>query len=332
MTIQASSGDAWANKEMTAVVLALGQLHPRAAGRAISTWPWATPPSFNVASTAEAGTFYYEVVSRGRVVFTSSASRRHLLQGDAGHGAVGQAARLPDPAEQRGGGRFAALRRGGRVSAGGDRLLRRRARRSPATKCRSRCRPKGPAKVGLVAVDHSVFILAENRLNLRAGVRRARAPLHAAAGRAARGRVDGRQPTLIPGAEDTFNDAGLDRALQQEGARGQGDRVAADDVFAEDAGDGRRHAGAAPATTAARRDDHHGRGPGHVSRRRPGELAEVRAGAGSTSPRPGSGTRPSPTTRARPISSTRPPIPSPPGTCGRWPSRPRRAWASPRLR
>ncbi len=29
--------------------------------------------SFNVAATAEAGTFYYEVVSRGRVVFTSSA-------------------------------------------------------------------------------------------------------------------------------------------------------------------------------------------------------------------------------------------------------------------
>ncbi len=67
---------------------------------------------------------------------------------------------------------------------------------------------EGRAKVGIAAVDRSVFILAENRLNLQqvfAELERLymqpQAELHEA-----EPMVD---PLLIPGASDTFQDAGL---------------------------------------------------------------------------------------------------------------------------
>ncbi len=73
---------------------------------------------------------------------------------------------------------------------------------------RSQVQTEGPAKVGLVAVDHSVFILAENRLNLEqvfAELERLymqpQAELHEAEWMGG--------TLVIPGAEETFSDAGL---------------------------------------------------------------------------------------------------------------------------
>src|SRR5574341_597009 len=68
---------------------------------------------------------------------------------------------------------------------------------------------EGPAKVGLVAVDRSVFILAENRLNLQQVFdeierlyQQPQAELH-------EGDVFAPAPVVIPGAAETFEDAGL---------------------------------------------------------------------------------------------------------------------------
>ena len=100
----------------------------------------------------------------------------------------GQAARLPDPAEQRGRRRLHPVRRRGRLPAHRHRRLQ-HGRGAARRRLSVDVQTEGRAKVGLVAVDRSVFILAENRLNLAAGVRRDRAPLPAAAGRTARGRL-----------------------------------------------------------------------------------------------------------------------------------------------
>ena len=80
-------------------------------------------------------------------------------------------------------------------------------RPSPATQSTLH-QTEGPAKVGLVAVDKSVFILAENRLNLPAGLRRAGAALHGAAGGAARGHLLSTGVTT-QGAKEIFDDAGV---------------------------------------------------------------------------------------------------------------------------
>ena len=79
---------------------------------------------------------------------------------------------------------------------------------------------EGPAKVGLAAVDHSVFILAENRLNLEqvfAELERLymqpQAELHEA-------RVDGRPPG-DPRSQRDLPRRGPDRAHQQEVPEGK---------------------------------------------------------------------------------------------------------------
>src|SRR5574341_1265648 len=68
---------------------------------------------------------------------------------------------------------------------------------------------EGPARVGLVAVDRSVFILAENRLNLQQVFdeierlyQQPQAELH-------EGEFFAPGPVIIPGAAETFGDAGL---------------------------------------------------------------------------------------------------------------------------
>ncbi len=87
------------------------------------------------------------------------------------------------------------------------------------------CRPKAEAKVGLAAVDRSVFILAENRLNLQQVFdelerlyMEPQAELH---------EVTIYDGIKTRGAQEIFEDAGRGRAQQQEGARGQGVRVRA---------------------------------------------------------------------------------------------------------
>ena len=123
---------------------------------------------FKVSATKQAANFYYEVVSRGKVVFSDfSRSPDLAVRRHAADGAQRPAARLPDPAELRGGGRLPALRRPGRLPAARCRRLRqgRGAAGRPGRACN--VQTEGAAKVGLAAVDRSVFILAENRLNLQ---------------------------------------------------------------------------------------------------------------------------------------------------------------------
>ena len=163
--------------------------------------------SFRVASTAEARTFYYEVVSRGRVVFTGSASgdisfrvtpamapSARLLVYQILPSSEVAADSLPFDVQ----GQYPQ-----QVSAS---FSTEEAR--PGDEVQVQVQTEGPAKVGLVAVDHSVFILAENRLNLEqvfAELERLymqpQAELH-------EGEWMG-GPLVIPGARETFQDAGL---------------------------------------------------------------------------------------------------------------------------
>ena len=98
---------------------------------------------------------------------TSPRSPDIALHRHAAHGAQRPAARLPDPAQHRGGGRLPALRRRGRLPAEVQVGLRPRTRSSPGDQVEVNVQTEGAARVGLAAVDRSVFILAENRLNLQ---------------------------------------------------------------------------------------------------------------------------------------------------------------------
>ena len=73
MTIYASSGDAGAQKQITAAYSPSGNfIHVQQQGNpALAVGDTAR---FGIVSTAEARNFYYEVVSRGRVVFTGSTT------------------------------------------------------------------------------------------------------------------------------------------------------------------------------------------------------------------------------------------------------------------
>ena len=123
--------------------------------------------TFHVHSTSQTGNFYYEVVSRGRVVFSSMARTPEIafsLTPDMAPSArlvVYQV--LPNneiaadylPFD-------VAADYPMRVSAG---FSAEQAR--PGDSVDIRVNTEGPAKVGLAAVDRSVFILAENRVNLQ---------------------------------------------------------------------------------------------------------------------------------------------------------------------
>ncbi len=205
-TFQAASGDAYAYKEVTASYSPSGNfVHVQQQGElALDVGDTA---SFQVASTAEAGTFYYEVVSRGRVVFTSStpgdisfkvtpamAPSARLLVYQILPSSEVAADSLPFEVA----GEYPQ-----QVSAAFN-----TDEAKPGDAVEVQVQTEGPAKVGLVAVDRSVFILAENRLNLEqvfAELERLymqpQAELH-------EGEWMG-GPLVIPGAEETFDDAGL---------------------------------------------------------------------------------------------------------------------------
>lgn len=207
MSVNASSGDAYSFKEVAAGYSPSGnfihveQLEP-------------TLPSigdranFRVSSTSEARHFYYEVVSRDRVVFTGSSDSPEI--GFSVTPAMAPSARLlvyqilPTSEVAADFIPFDVPGEYPHQVAASFNVDEAR----PGDDLQVDVQTEGPAKVGLVAVDRSVFILAENRLNLQqvfAELERLymqpQAELHEAEP------MPG--PIIIPGAEETFQDAGL---------------------------------------------------------------------------------------------------------------------------
>jgi CD109 antigen len=207
MNVNASSGDAYAFKEVAAGYSPSGnfihveQLEPLLLGVGDNA-------SFRVSSTSEARHFYYEVVSRDRVVFTGSSDSSDF--GFTVTPAMAPSARLlvyqvlptsevaadfiPFDVDGEYPHQVTASFSVEEARPGDDLVVD--------------VQTDGPAKVGLVAVDRSVFILAENRLNLQqvfAELERLymqpQAELHEA--------EFSFEPIVMPGARETFEDAGL---------------------------------------------------------------------------------------------------------------------------
>ncbi len=206
MSISVYSGDAGAYRELLAAYSPSGNfIHVQQKGE--TSLAVGDTARFSVLSTAEARTFYYEVVSRGRVVFTGSSA------GDIGFRvtpAMAPQAKLL----------VYQILQNSEVAA--DSIPFDVKGEYPQTVTASFSTPEakpgdtvqvnvqteGQAKVGLVAVDRSVFILAENRLNLEqvfaeleALYMQPQAELHEAEWMGG--------PLLSPGADDTFTDSGL---------------------------------------------------------------------------------------------------------------------------
>ena len=121
--------------------------------------------TFGVLTTAEARNFYYEVVSRGRVVFTGTSTKdiafkvtpamapqAKLLVYQILQNSEVAADAIPFDVK----GEYPQT-----VTASFS-----TEEAKPGDKVQVKVQTEGQAKVGLVAVDRSVFILAENRLNL----------------------------------------------------------------------------------------------------------------------------------------------------------------------
>jgi CD109 antigen len=206
MTIYAQSGDAGAQKEITAAYSPSGNfIHvQQQGGPSLAVGDTAR---FNVLSTAEARNFYYEVVSRGRVVFTGSTTGDVIFQVTP---AMAPQAKLlvyqilPNTEVAADAIPFDVQGEYPQTVTASFSAAEAR----PGDDVQVKVQTEGKAKVGLVAVDRSVFILAENRLNLEqvfaeleALYMQPQAELH-------EGEWMG-GPLVIPGAKDTFNDAGL---------------------------------------------------------------------------------------------------------------------------
>jgi CD109 antigen len=206
MTVYAQSGDAGAQKEITAAYSPSGNfIHVQQQGE--PSLAVGDTARFVVLSTAEARNFYYEVVSRGRVVFTGSttsdiafqvtpamAPQAKLLVYQILPNTEVAADAIPFDVQGEYPQTVTASFSTGEARPGDD--------------VQVKVQTEGKAKVGLVAVDRSVFILAENRLNLEqvfaeleALYMQPQAELH-------EGEWMG-GPLVTPGAEDTFKDAGL---------------------------------------------------------------------------------------------------------------------------
>ncbi|MDO8614037.1 MAG: MG2 domain-containing protein, partial [Dehalococcoidia bacterium] len=207
MSVNATSGDAYAFKEVAAGYSPSGnfihveQVEPtllRVGDKA----------GFRVSSTSEARHFYYEVVSRDRVVFTGSTDSPDIAftvtpaMAPSAKLLVYQVLPTSEVAAD-----FIPFDAEGdyphKVTAS---FSAEEAR--PGDDLQVNVQTEGPARVGLVAVDRSVYILAENRLNLQqvfAELERLymqpQAELHEA--EAPPG------PIVIQGAQETFQDAGL---------------------------------------------------------------------------------------------------------------------------
>ena len=206
MQVVATSGDAQAYQTITASYSPSGNfVHLEQVGAA--ELKVGDTARFHVVSTKEAQSFYYEVVARDRVVFTGSGgpdisvrvtpamtpSAKILVYQILPSSEVA-ADSLPFEVAGQYPQQVSA-----KFSTGEAR---------PGDPVQLDLQTEGPAKVGLAAVDRSVFILAENRLNLQqvfAELERLhmqpQAELHDAEPMP--------QALLIPGASDTFKDAGL---------------------------------------------------------------------------------------------------------------------------
>ncbi|HZK48933.1 MAG TPA: alpha-2-macroglobulin family protein, partial [Thermoleophilia bacterium] len=213
MELNAGSGDAYTYMQSTAAYSPSGNfihLTQEDAG----TLSVGDTARFRVASTSEARTCYYEVVARDRVVFSSS-------EGASGGGSNEIAFKVTPAMAP--GAKLLVYQILPTSEVAADSLPFEVTGVYPHTVSATfdvqEARPgdavevavqtEGPAKVGLVAVDHSVFILAENRLNLQqvfAELERLymqpQAELHEADPMMG-------LPLLSPGAKDTFQDAGL---------------------------------------------------------------------------------------------------------------------------
>ena len=206
MTVNAEAGGAYAYSDIASSYSPSGNfIHVQQRGDLDLTV--GDTADFSVVSTEEARTYYYEVVARGRVVFTSSTSGDIAFKVTP---AMAPSARLlvyqilPNSEVAADSLPFdAAGDYPQEVSAsfGTEQV-------EPGQEVQIRVQTEGRAKVGLVAVDHSVFILAENRLNLEqvfakleALYMQPQAELHEAEWM---GGI-----TTLPGAQETFEDAGL---------------------------------------------------------------------------------------------------------------------------
>ncbi len=208
MNIYAQSGDAGASKNLTSSYSPSGNfIHVQQKGAtALAVGDTAR---FGVLSTAQAQTFYYEVVSRGRVVFTGSSAAKGDIVFKVTPAMAPNAKLLVYQILQNS--EVAADAIPFDVSGVYPQTVTASfstAEAKPGDKVEVNVQTQGKAKVGLVAVDRSVFILAENRLNLEqvfaeleALYMQPQAELH-------EGEWMG-GTLLIPGAKDTFNDAGL---------------------------------------------------------------------------------------------------------------------------
>jgi len=206
MTVDTSSGGAYAYKEVGASYSPSGNfIHVQQQGDL--DLQVGDTASFSVVSTSEARVFYYEVVARGRVVFTSSSSEDISFKVTP---AMAPSARLLVyqilPTSEIAADSLPLDVKGEyphEVTASFDVQ-----EAQPGQEVEVQVQTEGPGKVGLVAVDHSVFILAENRLNLEqvfaeleSLYMQPQVELHEAEWM---GGV-----TSIPGARETFEDAGL---------------------------------------------------------------------------------------------------------------------------
>ena len=165
MIIYAHSGDAAASKEITAAYSPSGNfIHVQQKDE--TSLAVGDTVQFGILSTAQARTFYYEVVSRGRVVFTGTTSKKEisfkvtpamapqakLLVYQILQSSEVAADAIPFDVK----GEYPQT-----VTASFS-----TEEAKPGDKVQVEVQTEGQAKVGLVAVDRSVFILAENRLNL----------------------------------------------------------------------------------------------------------------------------------------------------------------------
>lgn len=206
MSINARAGDSWAWKELTTAHSPSGSfIHIQQTGS--PTMAVGDVATFDVVATDEAGTLYYEVVSRDRVVFTSSTSEdiSFTVTPDMAPSAMLLVYQiLPSSEVAADSLPFEVLGEYPQEVSASFSMDEAR----PGDEVRVLVQTEGPAKVGLVAVDHSVFILAENRLNLAqvfAELERLymqpQVELHEAEWMG--------WPTSIPGAADVFADTGL---------------------------------------------------------------------------------------------------------------------------
>lgn len=213
LTVEASSGAAYRSLMLEAGYSPSGNfIHVEQLGE--GPLKASDEARFRVASTAEAGNFYYEVLSREKVVFTDFTSSPDiiftvtpLMSGPSGllvyqvlPNSEVAADYIPFEVE---------VAYPHKVEVGFS-----KAEARPGDGLSINVQTESAARVGLAAVDRSVFILAENRLNLRQVFaelerlyQRPQVELYEA--RFIQRVITGRASVTMRGTSDTFRDAGV---------------------------------------------------------------------------------------------------------------------------